>query len=129
MFKPVLALPLTLQIFAVAEGVPNLNVTTSCKGAARAVAPSESSKREKACFESEHQTRDRLKETWTTFPVKDRNFCLGAVRGYAPTYTELATCLEMIRDVRQAGDKPAEEDRTAPGTMPMTPAGPSRSGR
>jgi hypothetical protein len=108
MFKFAIALPLALQFTTVADGVPNLDVTTSCRGAARAVARSESEKREKACFETEKATRERLQQGWASFPTKDRNFCLGAVKGYAPTYTELATCLEMIRDVRNIGQQPAE---------------------
>ena len=114
MFKPVLALPLVMQLVSVADGVPNLDVTTSCRGAARAVAQSESEKREKACYESEKMTKEKLQQNWASFPAKDRNFCLGAVKGYAPTYTELSTCLEMIRDVRNIGQKPAESPVPTP---------------
>jgi len=108
MFKIVLALPLTLQLVSIADGVPNLDVTASCKGAARAVVRSESEKREKACYETEKAAKDKLGQNWPSFPANDRNFCLTAVRGYAPTYTELAICLEMARDVRQIGAKPEE---------------------
>ena len=118
MFKFAIALPLALQLVNVADGVPNLDVTTSCRGAARAVVKSESEKREKACFETEKMTREKLQQTWASFPAKDRNFCMGAVKGYAPTYTELSTCLEMIRDVRNIGEKPAEAP-AAP--MPRAP--------
>ena len=108
MFKLALALPLSLQFVSIADGVPNLDVTASCKGAARAVVQSESDKREKACYETEKAAREKLSQNWSKFPVNDRNFCLTSVKGYAPTYTELAICLEMIRDVRQIGDKPEE---------------------
>jgi hypothetical protein len=120
MFKPVLALPLVMQLVNVVDGVPNLDVTTSCRGAARAVAQSESEKREKACFETEKTTKEKLQQNWGQFPAKDRTFCIGAVKGYAPTYTELSTCLEMIRDVRNIGQKPTE---TPAGSMP-TPRAP-----
>ena len=108
MFKFVLALPLTLQLVSIADGVPNLDVTASCKGAARAVVKSESEKREKACYETEAAAKEKLSQNWPGFPANDRNFCLTAVRGYAPTYTELAICLEMARDVRQIGAQPEE---------------------
>lgn len=115
MFKIVLALPLTLQLVSIADGVPNLDVTASCKGAARAVVKSESEKREKACYETEKAAKEKLGQGWAEFPVKDRNFCLTSVRGYAPTYTELAICLEMARDVRQIGSQPEESTSdTAP---------------
>lgn len=108
MLKFVLAMPLALQFVALAaaDSVPSLDVTPSCKGAARAVVRSESEKREKACYETEKAARDKLTQNWASFPPKDRNFCLSSVKSYAPTYTELAICLEMIRDVRQISDKP-----------------------
>jgi len=109
MYKFVLAVPLTFQFIALAaaDSVPSLDVTASCKGAARAVVKAESEKREKACYETEKTARQKLTQNWSTFPTKDRNFCLNSVKGYAPTYTELAICLEMVRDVRQIGiDKP-----------------------
>jgi len=121
MFKIVLALPLTLQLVSIADGVPNLDVTASCKGAARAVVKSESEKREKACFETEKAAKEKLGQGWTEFPAKDRSFCLNSVKGYAPTYTELAICLEMARDVRQIGAQP-EESTEAPRPKGMKPA-------
>jgi hypothetical protein len=123
MFKFVVALPLTLQLVSIADGVPNLDVTASCKGAARAVVRSESDKREKACYETEKAAKDKLGQNWPTFPAKDRDFCLTAVKGYAPTYTELAICLEMARDVRQIGEKP-EEATEKPASRSRRPARP-----
>jgi len=123
MFKFILAVPVSLQLVAVADGVPNLDVTASCKGAARAVVRSESEKREKACFETEKTAKEKLGQNWSKFPVKDRNFCMTSVKGYAPTYTELAICLEMIRDVRQIGNEPeSKPDQSIPkSTKPMRP--------
>ena len=124
MLKFVLAVPLALPLAlpfvapASADTVPSLDVTPSCKGAARAVVRSESEKREKACYETEKAARDKLAQNWGTFPAKDRTFCLTSVKSYAPTYTELAICLEMVRDVRQIGDKP---DAKAGKPMPDIP--------
>jgi hypothetical protein len=120
MHKFVLAMPLTFLFVAaaVAQGVPSLDVTPSCKGAARAVVKAESEKREKACYETEKTAREKLTQNWSSFPIKDRNFCLNSVKGYAPTYTELAICLDMVRDVRQIGDKP-EDSASKPLTRPV----------
>jgi len=127
MLKFVLAIPLTASLafslvaVAAADTVPNLNVTPSCKGAARAVVQADSEKREKACYETEKTAREKLAQNWSSFSAKDRTFCLASVKSYAPTYTELAVCLEMIRDVRQIGDKPQGEpeqskpDKSMPG--------------
>lgn len=117
MLKFILAVPLTLQFVALAaaDTVPNLDVTASCKGAARAVVRADSEKREKACYETEKSARDKLKDKWSSFPDKDRNFCTTSIKSYAPTYTELTICLEMIRDVRQIGDKPeSAPDKSTP---------------
>jgi hypothetical protein len=120
MFKFVLAVPLAFQFasLAAADTVPSLDVTASCKGAARAVVKAESEKREKACYETEKSAREKLTQNWGSFPAKDRNFCMSSVKGYAPTYTELTICLEMIRDVRQIGDKP---DAVTEKPMPNIP--------
>jgi len=118
MFKFVLALPLSLQLVSIADGVPTLDVTASCKGAARAVVKADSEKREKACYETEKVAKDKLGQGWSKFPAKDRTFCLASIKGYAPTYTELAICLEMVRDVRQIGDKPDVATETP---MPVIP--------
>ena len=121
MLKFVLAMPLTACLafslvgLAAADSVPSLDVAPSCKGAARAVVQADSEKREQACYETEKAARDKLAQNWGTFPAKDRTFCLTSVKSYAPTYTELAICLEMIRDVRQIGAQPqSAPDKTIP---------------
>jgi hypothetical protein len=125
MLKFVLAMPLTFLFVAAAaaDSVPNLDVTPSCRGAARAVVKSESEKREKACYDTEKAARDKLTQNWASFPDKDRNFCTTSIKSYAPTYTELTICLEMIRDVRQIGDKPesAPEKAAPKATRPARP--------
>jgi hypothetical protein len=60
-----------------------------------------------SCIDSEHRTRDQLSKTWSGFPARARTFCLSSIAKFEPTYTELATCLEMKRDL--ANDKPAED--------------------
>ena len=56
------------------------------------------------CIDSEHRTRDQLDKNWSSFPASSRTFCLSSIAHFAPTYTELATCLEMRRDL--ANPKP-----------------------
>ena len=57
--------------------------------------------RYRSCVEGENRTRDNLAEQWATFPAADRAYCVAAIRGFEPTYTELLTCLEMARDVKK----------------------------
>jgi hypothetical protein len=100
MFVPLLAVPLAVQLIAVSDGVPAFDVTPSCKGAVQAgyIGPEQS--RLQNCLDSEQRTRDKLDKEWTTFPAGDRVLCIASVKGFSPTYTELATCLEMKRDLR-----------------------------
>jgi hypothetical protein len=110
MFVPLLAVPLAVQLIAAADGIPKLDVTASCKGAAESGYIATTQDRLQSCIDSEHRTRDQLGKDWASFPAAARTFCVSSIAGFEPTYTELATCLEMKRDL--ANTKPAEADTT-----------------
>jgi len=100
MFVPFFALPLATQlIISVADSVPKLNVTASCRAAAAAAA--NGSDRMQSCLASEQRIYDQLVKGWSDFSSVDRANCGKAVKGFEPTYTELLTCLEMARDVKK----------------------------
>ena len=111
MFVPLSALPLAVLLIAAADGVPKLDVTPSCRGAAEAGYIATTEERLKTCIDSEQRTRDQLDKNWPSFPAVDRASCISSIKGFEPTYSELATCLEMKRDLKNT--KPAEAD-TAP---------------
>lgn len=93
---------------AAADSVPSWDVTASCRGAASAGYIEQTSERLKSCLESEQRTREELNKNWSTFPAADRIKCVKSLT-FGPTYTELATCLEMKRDVKNLGGaKPAD---------------------
>ena len=108
MFVPFFVVPLAASWIAAADGVPNLDVTRSCRGAAAASYVDQTKERLKSCLDSEQRTRELLDQKWSTFSAGDRVFCLGSIKGFAPTYTELVTCLEMRRDVQKIRENPAE---------------------
>jgi hypothetical protein len=112
MFIPLFAWPLAAQLVVVADAVPKLNVTPSCKGAAEAGYIATTEGRLKSCLDSEMRTRDQLDKSWASFPIGDRTFCMSSIASFQPTYTELATCLEMKRDLAKM--KPGTAD-----TVPM----------
>jgi len=109
MFVPLLAVPLAVQLIAASEGVPTFDVTPSCEGAARANYMAQGNERLQSCIITEHNTRDQLAKSWSSFPPTDRTNCIAAMNNFNPTYTELATCLEMKRDMN-AASKPADEN-------------------
>jgi len=89
------------------NGVPNWDVTSSCRAAAKVAATENASDREKACMESETKTREKLAADWSTFPAEERTRCIKSIEWFSPTYTELIACLEMYGQVRNLRENPA----------------------
>src|SRR5262245_46852763 len=93
---------------AVADGVPNWDLTASCRAAASAGYAQTPSERVTSCLASEQRTREELIKNWSTFPAADRVGCVKSLT-FSPTYTELVTCLEMRSHVKNLRDgKPAD---------------------
>jgi hypothetical protein len=88
-----------------ADGFPSWDVTASCRGAAQAGLAQDAGDNLKRCLDSERQTRDKLSKDWATFPAADRVKCV-KMQTFSPTYSELATCVEMNRDLKNA--RPAD---------------------
>jgi hypothetical protein len=93
---------------AVADGVPSWDVTASCRAAASIAFGQTPAERLTSCLATEQRTREELTKNWSTFPAADRIGCVKSLT-FSPTYTELLTCLEMRRDVKNSRDaKPAD---------------------
>ena len=93
---------------AVADAVPSWDVTASCRAAGSIAFGQTPSERATRCLASEQRTREEITKNWSTFPAADRIGCVKSLT-FSPTYTELATCLEMGRDVKKLRDaKPAD---------------------
>ena len=89
----------------VADGVPDLNVEQVCDGIARqggvTFRDPSVAKEKKNCVDSEQVVRAELAKQWSTFAPADKTSCVNESRmGGESSYTELLTCLEMARDVR-----------------------------
>ena len=95
---------------AAADSVPSWDLTASCRAAA-SIAYSQtpnSNERLTSCLASEQRIREELNKNWSTFPAADRIACVKSLT-FSPTYTELVTCLEMRRDLKNGRDaKPAD---------------------
>ena len=89
------------------DGVPNWDVTASCRAAAKVAHPEQAGDREKACIESEHNTREKIATGWSAFPADERTRCIKSIEWFSPTYTELAACLELYNQVRNLRENPA----------------------
>ena len=93
------------------DGVPNWDVTSSCRAAAEVTYAGEGRDRQKSCFESENRAREKLVADWETFPAEERARCIRSIEWFSPTYTERAACLEMYGDVRKARENATARDK------------------
>ena len=94
---PVLPAILVSATVLVADQVPKLNVTPSCRASADGILGVKQDI--DSCLQSENAARDQLAKEWSTFAPADRDSCtrLTTLGGTGGTYTELITCLEMKR--------------------------------
>jgi peptidoglycan hydrolase-like protein with peptidoglycan-binding domain len=104
------------HLLAVADSVPVFDVKKSCQGRdVAAVFAGRNS--DTVCIQSEQEARDQLRKIWGEFSAKDKAGCtLTATTGCIPSYIELLTCLEIIRDVDKlratSSDRPASRQST-----------------
>ena len=89
------------------DGVPNWDVTSSCRAAAKVAYTTDAASREKSCMEGENRTREKLVADWSTFPAAERTRCIKSIEWFSPTYTELIACLEMYGQVKNLKENPA----------------------
>jgi len=89
-----------MSLRSAAVSVPNWNVSPSCRGAANAGYVAQTGDQLKNCVEREERSRRQLERVWSTYTVLDRNECIQSIKWFEPTYSELATCLEMRSQVR-----------------------------
>jgi mono/diheme cytochrome c family protein len=89
-----------MSLRSAAVPLPTWDVTPSCSGAANAGYVAQTSDQLQICINREQRTRVQLERVWATYPILDRNECIQSVKWFEPTYSELATCLEMRTQVR-----------------------------
>jgi len=80
-------------IVGVADSVPTLNVTPSCRAAAVNTPNSFDS-----CMRDEQSARSSLEAQWSEFRVTDKASCTQETRSFNASYVELLTCLQTARD-------------------------------
>jgi hypothetical protein len=95
------------------DEIPTLDVQPVCRGIAAQMTAPAAGKKGKAetfqrCTKSEQGAREQLKNIWLAFSTADKDHCIALAKtGGLPSYTELITCLEMVRDVRALRSTPA----------------------
>jgi hypothetical protein len=85
---------------AAADHVPRYDVGPGCHSVARGA--EDPRKDAQACIDEELRLRDELVREWSTFHAEDKARCTRRLGGaWRPTFTELATCLEIARAARE----------------------------
>jgi len=87
---------------------PTLNVAPLCHGITEQ-SDLEAGLRQTSfdqCMQAEQADRETMIKEWSTFSADDRRHCIAeATMGGESSYTDLVTCLEMARDVRDLHSK------------------------
>jgi hypothetical protein len=123
MILPALLVLSTHVALAAADSVPFLNVQQVCQGIAQQGGVSfhdtDVADEKKNCLDSENAVRDQLVKQWSSFSAPDKSACtMESEMGGDSSYTELLTCLEMARDVRNIHNDADTSTPTAPQGLP-----------
>ena len=97
-------------VLALADSPPKLNVAPSCDAAARGAIVA--GRDREACMGDERAAQDILTKGWDKFAPADKTQCVGmTTNGGPPSYVELLSCLEIMRDARNIRNAdPIESD-------------------
>ena len=101
------------------SGPPNIDIQKTCRESSNSLSGLTGNGNQDfdACINDEQTARQQLTKDWAKYPAGDRAFCVSSIANFEPTYSELATCLEMKRDLRNT--KPGEADTAAPPSRRM----------
>jgi hypothetical protein len=88
------------DLTAVADDPPNLDVTATCAAAAQFSISTGRGK--EACLGDESTAQATLAQNWSKYKADDKDQCVGTVNtGGPPSYVELLSCIEILRDAKQ----------------------------
>jgi hypothetical protein len=96
-----------------ADSPPKLKVEISCEAAGRGAVMLGRNK--EACLADETAAQDTLKQNWSKYSAIDKTQCVGmTTNGGPPSYVELLSCLEIMRDARNIRNAdPIESDNAS----------------
>jgi hypothetical protein len=59
---------------------------------------------QQSCENDESTARQQLAKEWNQFVGSDKAMCTDLTKGFDPSYVELLSCLEMMRDAKLPSD-------------------------
>jgi hypothetical protein len=88
-----------LEVVAAASDRPKFDVSQSCEAAAREALVVGRNK--ESCMADERTAQNEIAKNWPQYAARDRAQCVGMVsKGGPPSYVELLSCFEVMRDAR-----------------------------
>ena len=126
-FAPAIAIAMIMPaiLSARSDDIPTLDVNPVCHGIATQGELEEGLRQTsfQQCVQSEQATRDEIKKAWSSFSASDKSHCVALAKtGGESSYTELLTCMEMARNVRDL-HKESNSSSATPQRIPPAPAG------
>ena len=122
-FAPAIAIAMIMPpiLSARSDDIPTLDVHPVCRGIASQseleVGLQQTNFEE--CVQSEQAVREQLKNEWSSFSTADKTNCVALAKiGGESSYTELLTCMEMARDVRQLHSNADNSSAPVPEELP-----------
>jgi hypothetical protein len=99
LFIAALLLGLVPVVVAAATDPPKFEVGQSCEAAAREALVVGRNK--ESCMADERTAQNEIAKNWPQYAARDRAQCVGMVsKGGPPSYVELLSCFEVMRDAR-----------------------------
>lgn len=104
------------HIVLVADSIPRLDTSLSCKsaGAAAVMGGQKGARNEAACEQDEKDAHTKLEQDWSSYSGPEQARCVRiSTLGGSPSYVELLTCLEMAKAAKQlpVGDRMGDDSR------------------
>jgi hypothetical protein len=99
---------------AFANDPPKLDVTVTCNAAAQFAL--EGGRDKENCLDDERTAERAIGQGWSKYSANDKTQCVGTVKtGGPPSYVELLSCLEIMRDAKEyrEHDLPNRSDQPA----------------
>jgi hypothetical protein len=98
------------------EEYPTLNVAPICRGVTNQSDLQEGLPNVSfdQCIQAEQVDRDTMIKEWSTFSGDDKRHCIAeATAGGESSYTDLVTCLEIARDLRELHKQTGDQKQTS----------------
>lgn len=90
-----------------ADSVPKFNMNPTCEAAASGAVSAGRDK--EACRGDERTAQDQVTKNWSQYSARDKTDCVGMERkGGPPSYVELLSCLEIMKDSKKVHEELAQ---------------------